>query len=197
MFEKFASGDRKAINPNIRGSVYGLALSNGGEKEWDVLFNDYKSTKDSSERISALQSLGRTKNEKLIERDLTLPLSDDVKHQDLYYPIAHLRETPQGINALWQWLTTNWEGIKVKAPPTLTMLGTIVKICTTSFTKQEQLEQVQAFFKGKDLKGFKRSLEQALDSSRAKISWVERDREDVRAWLEKEGYLDTKAAEKL
>lgn len=33
MFAKFAAGDQKAIHPNIRGSVYAIALDNGGEKE--------------------------------------------------------------------------------------------------------------------------------------------------------------------
>lgn len=190
MFKKFAAGDRKAVPPTIRGSVYGLALLHGGEKEWEVLLNDYRTTKDALERISALAALGRTENQKLIERTLSLPLSDEVKAQDIYTPLNRLRDTPQGINAIWHWMTTNWGGINVKAPPTGTMLGSMVKYCTTAFTKKEQLEDVQAFFKGKDLKGFERSLEQALDSIRAKMGWVERDREDVKAWLEKEGYLD-------
>ena len=33
IFGKFAAGDKKAIHPNIRGSVYAIVLENGGEKE--------------------------------------------------------------------------------------------------------------------------------------------------------------------
>lgn len=33
MFAKFAAGDKTAIHPNIRGSVYGMALKFGGKKE--------------------------------------------------------------------------------------------------------------------------------------------------------------------
>ena len=33
MFSKFAKGDRAAIHPNIRGSVYGIVLSTGGMDE--------------------------------------------------------------------------------------------------------------------------------------------------------------------
>ena len=33
MFEKFAAGDKSAIHPNIRGSVYGMALKYGGKRE--------------------------------------------------------------------------------------------------------------------------------------------------------------------
>jgi len=33
MFEKFANGDKNAIHPNIRGSVYAICLKEGGKKE--------------------------------------------------------------------------------------------------------------------------------------------------------------------
>ena len=33
MFAKFASGDKSAIHPNIRGSVFGMALKYGGKEE--------------------------------------------------------------------------------------------------------------------------------------------------------------------
>ena len=33
MFAKFAAGDKSAIDPNIRGSVFGMAIKYGGQKE--------------------------------------------------------------------------------------------------------------------------------------------------------------------
>jgi aminopeptidase 2 len=33
MFDKFAKGDTAAIHPNLRSSVYSIALQNGGEHE--------------------------------------------------------------------------------------------------------------------------------------------------------------------
>jgi aminopeptidase 2 len=33
MFQKFAKGDKSAIHPNIRGSVFGMALKYGGKEE--------------------------------------------------------------------------------------------------------------------------------------------------------------------
>ena len=52
---------------------------------------------------------------------------------------------------------------------------------------------VSEFFNGKDRKGFERALGQSLDSVRAKSSWLERDGGDVKAYLEKQGYLDGSA----
>ena len=33
MFERFTQGDKKAIHPNLRGSVYSIVLRNGGQTE--------------------------------------------------------------------------------------------------------------------------------------------------------------------
>ncbi len=146
MFSKWASGDRKAIHPNIRGSVYAIALQNGGEKEYDTIFNEYKTSKDADERNTALRSLGRVKAQTLIQRSLALPLSDDVKGQDVYMPIGGLRNEKEGIVALWEYLKANWEGLNKKCPASLGMLSTIVQICTSGFVSEEQLAEVRKWF---------------------------------------------------
>ena len=38
MFAKFAAGDKSAIHPNIRGSVYAMVLKYGGAKEVSLNF---------------------------------------------------------------------------------------------------------------------------------------------------------------
>lgn len=152
MFQKFAAGDREAIHPNIRASVYAMALQNGGEKEYDILLNEYRTAKNADERNTALRSLGRVKDEKLIKRTLALPLSDDVKAQDVYLPVAALRNDPRGIEALWEWMKANWEPLHDKCPPALTMLGSMVQICTSGFTREDQLKDVTQWFEGKSTK---------------------------------------------
>lgn len=146
MFEAWAAGDRKAIHPNIRGSVYAIVLQNGGEKEYDTVLDEYKTAKDADERNTALRSLGRVKDERLIKRSLALPLSDDVKGQDVYMPISGLRNEKEGIVALWNYLKNNWEGLNKKCPASLGMLSSIVQICTGAFVSEEQLAEVRKWF---------------------------------------------------
>ena len=152
MFKKFAAGDRKAIHPNIRGSVYAIALQNGGDSEFDTIFNEYKTTKDADERNTALRSLSRVKGEALIKRALSLPLSDVVKGQDVYMPITGLRNDKQGIEMLWEYLKENWEPLNKKCPASLGMLSTIVQICTGGFVYEEQLAEVRKWFSERSTK---------------------------------------------
>ncbi|KAL8747884.1 MAG: hypothetical protein Q9190_000270 [Brigantiaea leucoxantha] len=189
MFAKFKGGDRAAIHPNIRGSVYAIVLQNGGEDEYEVILKEYETAKDADERNTALRSLGRVKSQTLIDRTLTLPLSDKVKGQDVYLPIAGLRNEAAGVQALWTWLIGNWDKIEKKCPPGLTMLSTVVQMCTSGFTSDEQLAMVRRWFEGRSTKGFDRALEQSSDSVRAKAKWLARDRGDVQGWLEKEGFV--------
>ncbi|KAL8799175.1 MAG: hypothetical protein Q9200_007604, partial [Gallowayella weberi] len=179
MFDKFTNGDRAAIHPNIRGSVYAIVLRNGGKHEYDAIFHEYQTANDADERNTALRSLGRVETPELIDRSLSLPLSESVKGQDVYLPLAGLRNHARGIEALWAWMTNNWEAIEKKCPPGLTMLSSVVQMCTSGFTSEEQLGTMQKWFEGRNTKGFDRGLEQSYDSVRAKAKWLGRDRGNV------------------
>lgn len=137
MFEKFAAGDKDAIHPNIRGSVFGMALKYGGVREYDIILDTYRKSTNSDERNTALRSLGRAKDPELIKRTLALPFSGEVKEQDIYMPVGGLRTHPEGIEALYTWMTDNWEELSRRLPAGLSMLGTMVSICTSSFSSQE------------------------------------------------------------
>ncbi|KAF2083851.1 hypothetical protein K490DRAFT_69381 [Saccharata proteae CBS 121410] len=189
MFEKFKNGDRNAIHPNIRASVYAIVLSNGGQAEYDAILNEYRTATSTDERNTALRAIGRAKSPDLIQRTLALPLSDEVRGQDIYIPLGGLRTHSEGIEALWTWMTENWPALEKKLPPGLTMLGTVVSLCTSSFTSKAQIERIEAFFKERSTKGFNQSLAQSLDAVRAKANWIERDSGDVKGFLEKRGYL--------
>ena len=206
MFAKHAAGDHSAIHPNIRGSVFAIVLKFGGAKEvslvtrnlesmgqitnyyqYDVILDTYRNAKTSDERNTALRSLGRARSPELIQRSLDLALNGEVKEQDIYMPISGLRTHPEGVEALFKWMTQNWEELNRKLPAGLSMLGSMVQICTSSFTSQEQKKRIVDFFEGRSTKGFKMSLDQALDSVEAKSKWVARDRDDVAKWIRENG----------
>ncbi|KAF3929112.1 Laeverin [Dactylellina cionopaga] len=189
MFAKFAAGDKTAIHPNLRSSVYAICLKNGGKEEWDVIRKAYDTGANSDERNTALRALGRSKDPQCIKDTLALSLSEHVKEQDIYLPLAGLRGHPEGIEALWAWAKNNWDELERRLPPGLGMLGSIVQMVTSSFTTEEHIADVKKFFGERNTKGFDKGLAQALDSVSAKAKWLERDRDDVKKWLEENKYL--------
>ncbi|KAL4928867.1 M1 family metallopeptidase [Aspergillus undulatus] len=189
MFQRFAAGDVSAIHPNIRGSVFSIVLKNGGEKEYNVVYDRFKNAPTSDEKTTALRCLGTAEDPALIKRTLGLALGDEVKNQDIYMPLGGLRTHAAGIDARWAWVKENWDTLYQRLPPGLGMLGTVLQICTASFCTEAQLKDVEGFFVNKDTKGFDRAIEQSLDAIRAKVKWVQRDRADVGSWLKSKGYL--------
>ncbi|KAJ9228149.1 hypothetical protein DTO166G5_8784 [Paecilomyces variotii] len=190
MFKRFAEGDRSAIHPNIRGSVFSIVLKNGGEKEYDVILDRFRNAPTSDEKNTALRTLGAAEDPALIKRTLDLASGDEVKNQDIYMPLAGLRGHTNGIEARWEWLKTNWDAIYKRLPPSLGMLGSVVQITTSSFCTEKQLKEVEEFFASKDTKGYDRAVEQSLDAIRAKVHWLKRDRSDVENWLKANGYIN-------
>ncbi|KAL6918109.1 hypothetical protein FSST1_009604 [Fusarium sambucinum] len=190
LFEKFISGDREAVQPNLRSSVFGVVLSYGGEAEYNAVLKEYETAKQSSERNTALRSLGFAKDPALMKRTLAYTLSDNVKTQDIYMPLAGLRAHKEGIHALWGWVKENWDDVLTKRlPPGMSLLGDMVAISTSSFTHADQIDDVKKFFEEKGSKGFELELAQSLDSMKAKQNWLARDKEDVKQWLIQNKYL--------
>lgn len=190
MFDKFVKGDRGAINANIRGAIYAIVLQNGGEKEYDAVLNEFRTSKTADERNTALRSLGRAKDPKLMKRTLELAMGDEVRNQDIYMPLGGLRAHKDGILALWQAVQNNWDALTKRLPPGGTMLSAVVSLSTSSFTQQDQLKEVEKFFGGRETKGFDQSLSQSLDSIRAKSQWISRDGKDIEGWLKSNKYFD-------
>ena len=158
MFAQFVAGDRTAINPNIRGSVYATVLQHAPteaekSKAYDAILNEYRTASIADERQTALRALARVGADKhLIERTLQLPLSDEVKSQDLFSPIAGLRSEKEGALALWDWMTANWTALQEKLPPSLGGFSHVVQICCGGFTSEEQMAMVRKWFEGKSTK---------------------------------------------
>ena len=152
MFQKFAAGDVGAIHPNIRGSVFGIALKHGGEKEYNVVLDRFHNAPTSDEKTTALRCLGASEDPALIQRTLALASGDEVKNQDIYMPLGGLRGHTAGIEARWAWMKNNWDALYKRLPPALGMLGTVVQLTTATFCTEEQLKDVEEFFQAKDTK---------------------------------------------
>ena len=201
MFAKYANGDHDAVHPNIRSSVFAMVIRDGGDNEWNVLVDRYRTAPTAEEKNTCLRALGRAQSEELIQKTLTFALSGKVKMQDIYMPIGGLGNHKLGIEDRWVWMQKNWDELIEKLPPSMTMLSSVVSMCIARFCDQSRLDEIQQFFKNKEIKGYERALNQSLDGIRANISWLERDNDDVESWLVSNGYLKggqpDKSSEKL
>ncbi|KGU14779.1 aminopeptidase 2 [Candida albicans P87] len=188
-FAKFIAGDKKAIHPNLRASIFNTNAKYGDEKTFDELYNIYRNPSSVEEKIAALRSFGRFTKPEILDKVTGLLLQTDiVKQQDIYIPMQGLRAHKLGVEKLWTWLSENWDQIYILLPPGLSMLGSVVTLGTSGFTKEEQKKKVEEFFAQKDNKGYDQSLAQSLDIITAKSKWTDRDAKSIYEWLEANEY---------
>lgn len=67
--------------------------------------------------------------------------------------LFHSTLEPENADAIILRMRDNWDELYKRLPPALSMLGSMVQIMTSSFTKPEQLAEVEAFFKDKNTNG--------------------------------------------
>lgn len=186
-FAKYIAGDKEAIHPNLRASVFGVVARTGGEKEYEQILSVYNDPVSPDEKITALRALGIFKEEALISRTLGYLFDGTVRSQDIYIPMQGLRTHKEGIDALWTWVQSNWDEVTKRLPPGLSMLGSVITICTSGYTSEGKLKEIEAFFATKTTKGFDQSLAQSFDTIRSKAKWVARDHEVLNKWLSEKG----------
>ncbi|KAK9487097.1 peptidase family M1-domain-containing protein [Lipomyces starkeyi] len=189
LFARFAAGDKKAIHPNLKASVFAVALQHGGEAEWEVIHQTYLNPINTDEKNTALRNIGRSKDPKLIQKTLDLILGGTVRPQDVYLPMGGLRSTKEGTIALWEWVKLHWDELEKLLPPGLSMLSSVVSLSTSGFASEADVQDIEEFFSKKNTKGYDKGLAQSLESVRSKIQWVARDREAVKGWLKDNAYL--------
>lgn len=188
-FKKFIGGDKKAINPNLRATIFNIVAKNGNIDTFNQLYEIYTKPGSVEEKIAALRAFGRFEDDEVLDKVTSLLLKTDIiKSQDIYIPMQGMRVHKKGIEKLWSWFTVNWDAIYELLPPGLSMLGSIVIISSSGFTKPEQKKEVEEFFKDKNTKGFDQSLAQSLDMITAKSNWAERDIDSISDWLKANGY---------
>ena len=188
-FKAYVDGDKNAVDPNLRATIFNTIASKGGEQEFNELMNIYNNPQSQDEKIAVLRSLGRFENTEILAKVLALTLDGTIRSQDFYIPLQGMRAHKVGIETLFSWLKVNWDAIYNLLPPGLSMLGSVVQVCTSGFTSMEQYKQVEEFFATKNTKGFDKGLAQSLETIRSKSNWVSRDASDVESWLKSNGYL--------
>jgi len=65
-------------------------------------------------------------------------------------------------------------------------LSYLIKFSFQDLTSEKDAQEVEAFFKDKDVSKFNLALNQSLDAIRANAKWLERAKDDVSEWLAKQ-----------
>ncbi|CAD6910574.1 unnamed protein product [Tilletia controversa] len=189
-FAPILEGGEDSLVPNdLRQVVFYTVARLGGEAEYEALLKIYKEPATPNHKIAAMLALCAPTDEALLKRTIELLFSGDVKLQDWMYFFGGLAGNRVGRRMLWAETKERYEQL-YQAFDGNYSLSRLIEYSFSSLTTKADLEDVQAFFKDKDVKKYSMGLQQGLDSVRANSQWLERDAADVEAWLKSNKYLD-------
>lgn len=190
--ERFAhfmeTGDDSRIPPDLQRHIYTNATRHGGEKEYEKILAVYKKAPNPSTKVDAMWALCSSRDEKLLERTFGMLSDGSVKDQDLYIFCFGLAGNKVSRRKTANWFKDNYDDLYKRFGDSYG-ISYLVKGSFNSLSSYEDLEEVKAFFKDKDVRKFRLAVSQTFDSIQANADWLARDKEDVSQWLKDNKYL--------
>ncbi|CAH0553353.1 unnamed protein product [Brassicogethes aeneus] len=168
------------LDPNLQGIVFCNALRYTNDTEdWHFLWNLYKTTDVSTEKVTLLGALGCTENKNLLKTYLEHSINENsgIKPQDALSVFSAVQTSQIGVNIALQFLKNNYASIQ-SSYKSLNALSNLIEQLADKFTTKEQLEELQNFIdelkkKPGDFTDFISTAEISLKAAEANIQWVE------------------------
>lgn len=169
-FALSVAGDDSALSNDIKGSVFRIVLSNGGEKEYEDVLSTFYATNEDSKRMWAISTLGSGSTFALKQRCLDWSLGGDVKKQDSYSAFNGVATSKGGARVAWEYFKTNFARIKklvgVGSP---LLLQAFLAACTGQLSTLEDAADLKEFFEKNELPKSDRKISQAIDRIKSSV----------------------------
>lgn len=173
--------DATVLDPNVVATIAAIAAIDGDA----ALFDRYLERKrqagtDPEEEQRFLLALGGFEKPELIDRALTLTMTDEVRPQDRTFLFATLLGRPASRRAAWKFVRDGWDRISMTMDPML-MQGLVR--ATSQLTEPDMAEEVSAFLADKKTPQIQETIAQAREQLRIDAATVQRLRPALRAAL--------------
>ncbi|KAF1844531.1 aminopeptidase-like protein [Cucurbitaria berberidis CBS 394.84] len=190
-FDAYISGeDKNAIHPSLRRAIFATAIKQRGDSAFKAIKNEYLSTTSIDGKEICLQSLGRVQTPELAQEVMSFIFSDKVAMQDKHSGTIALANNSKVRPEVWKFVRDNWDS---KINPTLSgnlvVLERFLRFGLNKFADEKVADEIAAFFKDKDTRGYDKGLEVIDDTIRSYAGYKKRDEKVVREWLGANGYL--------
>jgi len=182
------SNDASQIPGDLQRQIFIHAVRTGGVPEWEKALDVYRNPQTPSQKMAAIQSMCRAQDPALLRRTLDMILTEGVKTQDYISFFVGFAANPSSRRQIWAFLQDHLDVLTKKLDGGF-LLGDLVQVSFDSLTSFEDGKTVEEFFKEKDTSKFAQLIAQGLDAIRSKATWLERSRDEVRKWLETNGYV--------
>uniref|UniRef100_A0A8C7XL26 Aminopeptidase n=1 Tax=Oryzias sinensis TaxID=183150 RepID=A0A8C7XL26_9TELE len=187
LFDQWIGGDL-SVAVNLRLLVYRYGMKNTGTPEkWNKMFQKYKDTTLAQEKDKLLYGLASVENVDLLYQLLEATKDEAVvRSQDLFTVVRYVSYNPQGESMAWDWTTLNWDYLVKRYTINDRSLGRLLQQISSTYNSKLQLWKMEHFFNlTPDAGAGQMPRQQALETVRNNIEWLNRNREEIASWLQK------------
>ena len=169
------------IPVDIRSCVFNTVARQADEKTFNTLVRLLKETENAVAKQTLVSALGSVKDAALIQKTLDLCVSDDVRSQDIIYPLSSLARHKEGREAVWQFFQKNLSVFQDRYQKT-SLYPILVKNMLSMHASEEIAQEIESFF-AKNQIGMDLTVSQITESIRLRATWLARDRDEIRSYL--------------
>ncbi|EEY19393.1 aminopeptidase [Verticillium alfalfae VaMs.102] len=192
------SPESNPLPPALRTPVFRVAVKHDPVKAVEVLKKEWFTTKSIDGKEVCLSAISAAPRHGARQRTRSSPSSSIGSPPAAGLrvggprPNMHVLASGLGANASareaqWQYLQAHWDDCVVKAGNNV-VVDRLVSTSLSKFADADKIQEIDAFFAGKDTAGFNRTLETAKDKIRGRAAYRQRDAAALKAWLAANGY---------
>nr|CAD7423007.1 unnamed protein product [Timema monikensis] len=188
-----SEGNTSSIPPDVRTVVYCNALRQGGEVEWDFLWEQYLTSEVSTEQALILGVLGCTTNENVAHKYLRKTITEDsyIRAQDISRIYPSVYNNPYGVDFAISFLANNYKEILEFNNNAVSSITNLVSGLASAISSQDQLDKLRSFFTSisEDLgESGLATAEANLQSALRNLAWLEENGGVISTWVKEQDY---------
>jgi puromycin-sensitive aminopeptidase len=172
--------DATAVDPNVLPALVSIVAWTGGEEQYASFQQRFKSARTPQEEQRYLYALAGFRQPELLGRTLDLALGGEVRSQDAPFLIRAMLASVHGRGLAWEFVKEHWEAMAQQYP------GSAYRRMwegVTTLISAEWERDVRDFFSSRGIVLGGKTLAQYLEQLHAAVSFQEREREALAAYL--------------
>jgi puromycin-sensitive aminopeptidase len=172
--------DDVAVDPNVLPALIAIVAWTGGEEQYGWFLDRFKNARTPQEEQRHLYALAGFQQPELLRRTLDLTIGGDVRSQDAPFLVRALLASVYGRGLAWEFVKEHWETMARQYPASAyrRMWEGI-----TALISAEWERDVRGFFSSRPIVLGGKTLDQYLEQLHVAVSFQEREREGLAAYL--------------
>ncbi len=180
--ERFASGDRGALDPNLVDAAVTLAARGGDPRRFEQFKARFERELEPAWRRRWLLGLATFEEPALVERSLALLFGEGVPLQDWASFVATLLANPVACQPTWARLRAEWPAVSERLANAPMLMRRVVE-AAGQLTTRRQLDEARAFFTAQPIGSARAAVAQTLERLAEDVELAERAGPALAGWL--------------